>query len=232
VVDQNSSVAGVILFYDSPTVAYPDCFAPFFSIPSIADSTGFQTLAEFAIVTGGLVVPGINDVFVAGTVVGQTYDELVQGIEITNQVFFDALPALYDVIPFANLSLVTIDWQPITSLWQEGSEAANPTGNALGVDPATKGKYLCWAEVVEWYGDEYQDVVMAWVQNTTAAINAATQAAGLFDPFTYMGDAAGFQEMYPGYGAQNEAKLLQISRQYDPERVFQTVLPGGFKIGT
>ncbi|KAK6212316.1 hypothetical protein LQW54_005449 [Pestalotiopsis sp. IQ-011] len=228
---ENSSVAAVILFYDSPTVSYPECFQMFFDIPTISDTTAFQTLYEFAVSTGELVTDHINDVFVAGTTVGQTYDELLQGVQITNQVFFDALPDLYAVVPFANISLVSIDWQPIGSLWQAASEASNPVGNALGVDPAAKGTYLCWAEVVEWVGDSYADAVDAWVQNTTAAINAATQAAGVYDAFNYMGDAAGFQEIYAGYGAENQAKLLSISQKYDPERVFQTRLPGGFKIG-
>ncbi|KAI1857468.1 hypothetical protein JX265_011203 [Neoarthrinium moseri] len=231
VATEDSAIGAVILFYDSATVSRPDCFQMFYDIPSIADSTGFKTLASFAVETGALVTDHINDVFVAGTTVGKTYDELLKGVQITNDVFFNALPDLYAVVPFANLSLVSIDWQPIGDLWQSGSEKANPTGNALGVDPASKGVYLCWAEVVEWTGSEYDEAVMAWVQNTTAAINAATQAAGIFDPFNYMGDAAGFQEIYAGYGAENEAKLLDISRKYDPERVFQTRLPGGFKIG-
>ncbi|KAF7534296.1 hypothetical protein G7054_g6373 [Neopestalotiopsis clavispora] len=228
---ENSSVAAVILFYDSATVSYPECFQMFFDIPTISDTTAFQTLYEFAVTTGELVTDHINDIFVAGTTVGQTYDELLQGIQITNQVFSDALPDLYAAVPFENISLVSIDWQPIGSLWQAGSESSNPTGNALGVDPATKGTYLCWAEVVEWVGDSYADAVDAWVQNTTAAINAATAAAGLYDAFNYMGDAAGFQEIYAGYGSENQAKLLSISQKYDPERVFQTRLPGGFKIG-
>ncbi|KAH6660933.1 FAD binding domain-containing protein [Truncatella angustata] len=231
VTGEDSAIGGIILFYDSPNVSYPECFQMFFDIPSIADSTAFQTLAGFSETVGQLVTDHINDIFFAGTTVGQTYEELLQGIEITNQVFFDALPDLYEVIPYANLSLVSIDWQPIGSLWQSGSQSVNPTGNPLGVDPATKGTYLCWAGVVEWVGDSYADVVNEWVENTTALINKATQAAGIYDAFNYMGDAAGFQDIYAGYGSGNQAKLLSISQKYDPDRVFQERLPGGFKIG-
>ncbi|KFZ17894.1 hypothetical protein V501_01485 [Pseudogymnoascus sp. VKM F-4519 (FW-2642)] len=112
------------------------------------------------------------------------------------------------------------------------ASAANGVGgNALGLDPK-KGVYLAYAEVVEWLGSEHDEAVEAWAISTTYAINNATQAAGLYDHFNYMGDAAGFQAVYPGYGAANEAKLLSISRKYDPTRIFQTLLPGGFKIGT
>jgi hypothetical protein len=228
---EDTAVGAVILFYDSATVSYPECFQMFFDIPTISDTTAFQTLYEFAVTTGELVTDHINDIFVAGTTVGQTYEELLQGVQISNQIFFDALPDLYAVVPFENISLASIDWQPIGSLWQSGSEEANPIGNPLGVDPSTKGTYLCWAEVVEWIGDSYTDAVYSWVENTTATINAATTAAGIHDDFNYMGDAAGFQEIFAGYGSENEAKLLAISQKYDPDRVFQTLMPGGFKIG-
>lgn len=46
-----------------------------------------------------------------------------------------------------------------------------------------------------------------------------------------MGDAAGFQDVFAGYGEENVEKLLNISRIYDPERFFQTSMPGGYKIG-
>ena len=175
------------------------------------------------------MTPHINDVFVAGTIVGHTYAELLQGIQIINDTFFAALPALYAQIPAANISIIELDWQPIGSLWMKAS-AANG-GNALGLDPS-KGTYLCYAEVVEWIGSSYDPIVAAWTEKTTYAINNATQAAGLHDPFNYMGDAAGFESMFPGYGATNQAKLLSISRKYDPSRLFQTLMPGGFKIGS
>jgi hypothetical protein len=174
------------------------------------------------------VTPHINDIFVAGTIVGKTYTELLHGIQIINDTFFSALPALYAQIPAANISIIELDWQPIGSLWL-GASTANG-GNALGLD-ASKGTYLCYAEVVEWIGSSYDNIVAEWTVSTTYAINNATQAAGLYDPFNYMGDAAGFQTIFSGYGAANEAQLLSTSRKYDPSRLFQTLMPGGFKIG-
>ncbi|KAK8033595.1 hypothetical protein PG991_002993 [Apiospora marii] len=227
----NTTVAAVILFYDSDTVANPACFEKFLAIPSVSNTCDFKTLSAFAIENGGLVVDHINDLFIAGTTVGKDQAALLKGIKITNDAFFAALPELYAAVPPANLSLVSIDWQPITSLWTAGSARSNPGGNPLGVDTAAKGAYLAWAEVVEWIGSEYDEAVFAWAEKTTDAINAATKAAGLFDAFNYMGDAAGFQDIYQGYGADNEKRLRDVSRKYDPERVFQKLLPGGFKIG-
>lgn len=44
------------------------------------------------------------------------------------------------------------------------------------------------------------------------------------------GDAAGFQQIFPGYGTENHQKLQSISQKYDPYGVFQTLMPGGFKV--
>lgn len=167
-----------------------------------------------------------SDVFVAGTVTGASYKELHQGISIINTTFFNQLPKLYKQIPTANLSTIQLDWQPIGADWIKASEANG--GNALGLDSSKI--YLCYAEVVEWIGSAYDDIVAKWVEETTYAINNATQKAGLYDPFNYMGDAAGFQSIFPGYGAKNHQKLISIAQKYDPHGVFQNLMPGGFKI--
>lgn len=84
--------------------------------------------------------------------------------------------------------------------------------------------------MVEWIGSAYDEIVASWVEETTYKINNATQKAGLHDAFNYIGDAAGFQSIFPGYGAENHEKLRDIAKKYDPRGVFQTLMPGGFKV--
>lgn len=229
-VDEKTTVGGVILYYDSSSVMEPECFRPFFDIPPLSNTLALKTLAQFAEETGQLVTPHINDMFIAGTTVGKTYDQLLKAIRIVNGGFLNALPALYRILPAENRKLLSVDWQPLGALWAAGSKKANPGGNPLGFDPAAKGTYLAWAEVVEWTGSQYDDAVYAWVQNTTWSIANATQKAGLWDAFNYMGDAAKFQNIYDGYGSANKKSLVQISKRYDPTRLFQRLLPGGFKL--
>jgi hypothetical protein len=71
---------------------------------------------------------------------------------------------------------------------------------------------------------------MQWIEETTYAINNATFEAGLYDAFNYIGDAAAFQSIFPGYGPENHERLQAIAQKYDPNRVFQTLMPGGFKV--
>ncbi|OJJ96633.1 hypothetical protein ASPACDRAFT_81293 [Aspergillus aculeatus ATCC 16872] len=223
---EDSAVASVILFYDSPDVSYPDALKVFTDIPAVSNTMAFKTVAEMAVEMGEVVTPHINDIFVAGTIKATTYDSLLEGVQIINATFAAQLPKLYAQIPSANISIIELDWQPIGANWINASTARG--GNALGLD-ATQN-YLCYAEVVEWIGSEYDSIVGEWVVETTELINNATDAAGLYDPFNYMGDAAWFQEIYSGYGSENLEKLKEIASAYDPEGVFQTLMPGGYKL--
>ena len=162
--------------------------------------------------------------------VAKTYADLLKGISIINTTFFNEVPALRADIPEANITMLEVNWEPIGSLWLNASTVRG--GNALGLD-AAKGTYVGYAQVLEWTGDQYNEAAYSWVSNTTRKINDALKIAGLYDPFRYMGDSAGFQAQgfYDGYGAANAGKLLSISKKYDPQRVFQNLMPGGFKIG-
>ena len=162
--------------------------------------------------------------------VARNYADLLKGISLVNTTFFNEVPSLRAKIPDTNITIIEIDWEPIGALWLKAS--TDRGGNALGLDPA-RGTYVCYAQVVEWSGAQYNDVAYGWVQNTGKKIENALRDAGLYDPFHYMGDSAGYQvpEFYNGYGDANAAKLLSISKKYDPQRIFQNLMPGGFKIG-
>lgn len=162
----------------------------------------------------------------AGTAVGNTYEELHKGIAITNRTFFSSLPELDEKVPKANISLIEMEWQPIGASWMEASTTRG--GNALGLDPSKV--YLCYAQVVEWIGSAYDEAVASWVQKTQEKINKATKEAGVYDPFNYMGDAAGFQSTFPGYREENHKRLQAIAKKYDFHGAFQTLMPGGFKV--
>ncbi|KAJ4408181.1 hypothetical protein N0V91_003530 [Didymella pomorum] len=57
----------------------------------------------------------------------------------------------------------------------------------------------------------------------------AADMGGLVD-WTYLNYADGYQDPLGSYGAENVAKIRAAARKYDPDQVFQTRFPGGFKI--
>lgn len=36
--------------------------------------------------------------------------------------------------------------------------------------------------------------------------------------------------VFPGYGEKNHQELVSIAQKYGPHGVFQTLMPGGFKV--
>jgi hypothetical protein len=72
-------------------------------------------------------------------------------------------------------------------------------------------------------------VITAASRALIAAITAATKAAGVHRPYMYLNYAEGSQEVIDGYGSSAKSKLQAACRKYDPERIFQRQVPGGFK---
>lgn len=53
---------------------------------------------------------------------------------------------------------------------------------------------------------------------------------GVHVEWEYLGYADGFQNPLDSYGPENIALLKKLAAEYDPEEVFQQMVPGGFKI--
>ena len=75
-----------------------------------------------------------SDLFASGTIRVDTYDQALRGITLIYNIFFDSIPVLYASMPKENITIIEIDWEPITSLWLKASAAKGP--NALGLDPS------------------------------------------------------------------------------------------------
>lgn len=63
-----------------------------------------------------------------------------------------------------------------------------------------------------------------------AEVEAYTKSRDLHVPFYFLNDA--FRTQYPlqSYSTETYAKLQAVSNRYDPDRVFQELVPGGFKL--
>jgi len=47
-----------------------------------------------------------------------------------------------------------------------------------------------------------------------------------------MGDSTGPDGgLFEGYGSVDQERLLRVSRKYDPERLFQRLMPAGLRLG-
>ena len=61
---------------------------------------------------------------------------------------------------------------------------------------------------------------------------ALAKKRGLDHRFIYMNYAAQDQDVFAGYGKNNERKLERVRREVDPEDVFERLWRGYFKVGS
>jgi len=74
----------------------------------------------------------------------------------------------------------------------------------------------------------------AYVQTAVTDIiekqKAVLRSGGYLVDFIYQNYADVSQDVHASWGADNVAKLQAVSKKYDPQGVFQNMVPGGFKI--
>ncbi len=102
-------------------------------------------------------------------------------------------------------------------------------GNALGLQPSEAPLILLqfnWA----WPSPADDERCINAVKNIERKSVEVAKEMGLWNEYVYMNYAADDQMPLEGYGAGNLERLRAISKEFDPEGVFQKLQPGGFKL--
>jgi len=102
-------------------------------------------------------------------------------------------------------------------------------GNVLGLSP-TDGPMILILVSYNYANKEDDEVVTTAAQKLISDIDEATKLKGCWSKFKYLNYAASWQDPIAGYGTENVAFLQDVARKYDPEGIFQTKCPGGFKV--
>ncbi|KAK2732573.1 hypothetical protein CKAH01_08671 [Colletotrichum kahawae] len=99
-------------------------------------------------------------------------------------------------------------------------------GNPLGLPTGTDLQW--WTTLIDWDDAASDDTVHAVSAETTALWAELGASRGSAVDFVYLNDASRDQNPLASYGAENLSRLRAISREYDPEQVFQKLQNGGF----
>ena len=83
-----------------------------------------------------------------------------------------------------------------------------------------------------WASEADDKYTLAAIENIYNRSVASAKEKGLYDPYVYLNDAGPDQDVFQGYGPGRLQRLREIAKKYDPEGVFQTLVPGGFKLGS
>lgn len=81
-----------------------------------------------------------------------------------------------------------------------------------------------------WTSAAHDERVREATANWSRNVAKATRLLGTESSFLYLNYADGSQNPLRSYGNTSVAFMQQVARKYDPNGVFQRLVPGGFKI--
>ena len=109
------------------------------------------------------------------------------------------------------------------------SKSAATGGNILGLDRFDED-LINVLFTLSWLLPTDNATIEAAVQKLESDILALEKEMGVYNEFVYLNYAAEWQDPIAGYGEDNVEFLKGVSKKYDPNGVFQTGVPGGFKL--
>jgi hypothetical protein len=100
-------------------------------------------------------------------------------------------------------------------------------GNALGLQAVNQ----TWLVLdTGWWNPEDDGKAHNYTTAMIQKIESASKADKSYIDYIFMNDASYDQDVIGHYGKENVAKLLEVQKKYDPNMVFQKLVPGGFKL--
>ncbi|KAI2469678.1 FAD-binding domain-containing protein [Annulohypoxylon bovei var. microspora] len=212
------SVAMVHHSDPQPSGNHPKVFDDFMSIENaFQDSTRTASHSNFTIEIDESSPSGLRESYWTLT----TY--------VDKQLALDMLAIFEEeVIPIQNLTAIlpAFVYQVITV--PQLKAMARNGGNALGLGGDEKPLFLINYSVM-WMLSSDDALVLTAFSNMVSRSRELARERGLDHPFLYMNYASQFQDPLGSYGAENKARLMKISKKYDPDDVFQKLNPGYFK---
>ncbi|KAI7204840.1 hypothetical protein KC316_g510 [Hortaea werneckii] len=199
--------------------AHPDAFRPFEDIqPRLSSSLRSTTIASLTEEASAFMPKGFRDF---GATVTFKND-----LETLREVHRIADEVAQKVSYVQNMTWI-FSFEPLTRDVIQRSKAQG--GNVMGLDDG-KGNQIIMM-IASRHGSAFDDPVMhAAVQEAEARIKHATHLAGTDSDFLYLNYAGEFQDPIAGYGEDSVAFLQATSERYDRGGVFQSRMPGGFKL--
>lgn len=204
------------LEYAKP-LADPAIFDDFKAVPSLQDTTGIKTQADITIEFNQLNPSGLRE----------TYWTATYQLNYTMASYIvDIFVEETNVVANATGILPTYVLQVITT--NQLSHMSKYGGNAFGL--STNEPLILLDLTYMWESAADDERILQACKNIVERTVTKSREWGLGEEYLYMNYASQFQDVVPSYGKENHERLFEVARKYDPERVFQKLQPGYFKL--
>lgn len=194
-------------------------FAEWNAIPAIDDTTRIRNVVEWGKETLESVSYGQRQVFYMITI----KSDLVVHQFAVEKFFELAAVAVAEIEGFqGNIVTQGINVPQMEQMQKNG-------GNALGLDPEEGARYIIQI-AIQWSDEKDDDAVYRLASDVLSSTKEESIRRGAESDYVYMNYASMFQDVISSYGQANKARLLKVTKKYDPQQVFQKLQPGYFKL--
>jgi hypothetical protein len=190
----------------------PPVYEELFAVPNISSTMHLTSLHTFANETA---TPQINFLFYTSTF-GVSADLFEDIFQVSNASLCNSqIPGVTWLFAFEPLPTVFV---------QHGAGH-----NSLGTS-AKDGNSMVLLLTAVWTDPTSSDSVESKAASVIAGIDEVARKIGLLRRFRYVNYANQNQRVVDSYGVENREFLQEVASRYDPEGVFQKLVPGGFKL--
>lgn len=204
--------------YTSP-VEQPSIFNDFFAIQgNMSDTTGIRNMTSLA---RELEQPKTHCVQFSTL----TFKNNIRVLRKAHELFKTVIAHLEEHAT-GDWNLYTL-YQPIPTVFaKHGKEKG---GNVLGLDRFDE-TLIMYEPYFAWQGSSQDTLFESQADFLRSELAAFAVSIGADNEFLYLDYADISQKPLESYGAENVVKIRAAAEKYDPHGVFQTMMPGGFKI--
>ncbi|KAI1455764.1 hypothetical protein F4805DRAFT_468505 [Annulohypoxylon moriforme] len=216
--DVGVAFVGLQVDGDEDSLAYE----PWHGLPSINSTFKTTTLSEFTSTPEHNLPLDYYNIFFTASFKNDTRI-VTHAVELHEKLVLE----FKDFIPDGDFSTQCI-FQPLPTLYGTVSVAAG--GNAMGLERQKSNGLLFLAVAMVRTKSQYDwayPKIKAWLE---AMKSFADTVEGGNLEFVYLNYADASQNPLGSYGEGNLRRLKEVAAKYDPEQVFQTLCPGGFKV--
>ena len=206
----------VTLIYFAPVNSTPAAFDAFYKIPAVADNSKLHpNFLDLISVGPAQVVPrfsyGFSNLYLDDS---NTYRDVINLCAQQGEKMKQVNGGTQVLIP-----------QPISKTMVDAALTTGGRPQTL-VSRAQLWMNMSWG----WNLASDDAYVYKLIQETYEMVIDLTKQRGLWDPYIFLNDAFMTQNVLRSYGTDSFAKMKAVSAKYDHHGMFQTQVPGGFKL--